>query len=129
MNIPPFLRLFTLWYVIDRPRAIVRLYREYACVTAEMFSFVFLLRTLLKPWKNIQDEYPNRGFQLSRILETWTFNTVTRMIGAVIRLGAILVGVIAQGLLFAGFLGYLLAWLAFPLLAILGLLFLAGLLS
>lgn len=104
----------------------MRSYVSYARVFAEIFSFVFLLRTLIQPWKNIRDAYPDRGFQLSRILETLTFNIVTRAIGAVIRIGAMIVGCVAQALLLAGFFGYLVLWLAFPFLLVWGLMFIVS---
>lgn len=109
-----------------RPRAILARYRSYAGVFAEIFSFVFLLRTLFAPWKNIKDAYPNRGLQLSRILETLTFNIVTRTIGAVIRLGTIVIGLFIQAGLLAGFVGYLALWFAFPILLPFGLLLIFG---
>ena len=124
---PALLRLLLPWYFLERPRDIARTYLSYAAVFSEVFSFLFLLRTLFSPWKNIRDSYPNRGFNLTLILQAWTFNIVTRAIGAVIRLGAIIIGIALQLLLLGGFLLYLVLWLFFPLFLGAGLLSLLGL--
>lgn len=93
-----------------------------------MFSFVFLLKTLFAPWKNITDTYPSKGFDLSLMLQTWMFNMITRLIGFVIRFVTLLIGVLVQIGLLVGFVVYLMLWLLYPLLALLGLLFLIGIL-
>lgn len=121
-------RLLLPWYFLGRPQNIVQRYIAYAEVCAEMFSFIFLLRTLFAPWKNIRDDYPVRGFQLGKILETLTFNVVTRVIGALIRLSAIVIGLCIQLLLFVGFAIYLVVWVTFPILFIVGIFFVIGLL-
>ncbi len=122
------LRVLVLWYFVGRPLLIVHSYKNYAAVFAESFSFVFLFRTLFAPWKNITDAYPKRGFDLNLMLQAMMFNIITRAIGCVVRLGAILCGVVVQVLLFAGFAGYLVVWLLFPFFLPLGILTLLGLL-
>ena len=116
------LRVLFVWYFIKRPLLIVRSYQNYAAVFAESFSFVFLLRTLIAPWKNITDAYPKRGFDLNLMLQTMMFNVITRAIGCVVRVGAIFCGLVVQAALFAGFCSYLVLWLLFPLLLPLGVL-------
>lgn len=109
-----FLRSFLPWYYMDKPQAIVRNYVRYFVVLAEIFSIPFLVRTLLSPWKNILAEYPAEGIQIVPILEAFSLNTVTRLIGATIRLATIIIGIAVQLLCFGLFAGYLLAWYAFP---------------
>lgn len=120
-------RLFLPWYFLERPREIVRMYVSYAAVFGEIFSFLFLLKTLFAPWKNIKDSYPNRGFDLNLILQAWMFNGIVRSIGAIIRLGAIITGLAVQAGLLVGFAAYLLLWVFFPIFFLLGLLTLLGL--
>jgi hypothetical protein len=114
------LPLFLGWYFVNRPLAILRRYFQYADATMEAFSFVFLLKTLFDPWKRIADAYPKNMFDFAAIAETFTLNMMTRCIGAVIRLTAILTGIVFQIALLAGFLIYLVLWIAFPVLIIAG---------
>lgn len=120
--------VLVMWYFVTRPLLIIQSYKNYAAVFAESFSFVFLLRTLIAPWKNITDAYPKRGFDLNLMLQAMMFNIITRAIGCVVRLGAIFCGIVVQALLLIGFLGYLLVWILFPLLLLLGILSLLGIL-
>lgn len=111
---------FMQWYLFDRPGEILQMYMEYAQAFGEMFAIVFLLKTLFSPWKSIRDDYPDKGFNLTAILETWSLNATTRAIGAAIRLATIIVGILLQIALFVGFLAYLIFWIAFPLVCIVG---------
>lgn len=106
--------LFAPWYLWEMPRRIVRNYIAYARAFAEMFSFSFMLWTLLEPWKGITDTYDMRGLNLERIAETFFLNLTTRMIGFLFRIVAICIGLIVQILALAVCLLCLTAWLAYP---------------
>lgn len=116
--------LFIRWYFVQRPREIVRAYGAYAVAFGSMFSIIFLLKTLFAPWKSIRDAYPSKGFDLTAILQTLSLNITARAIGCVIRLGALLFGVVLQAALFAGFSLYILLWVIFPFIALIALPFL-----
>jgi hypothetical protein len=111
------LSVFIRWYFASRPAEIIHGYISYARAFNELFSFAFLLKTLLSPWKSIRDEYPSKGFNLEGILETFFLNITARGIGLVIRVIAMFVGLLVQAALIAGFGLYLALWMAFPLLA------------
>jgi hypothetical protein len=113
------LGMFLPWYVVQRPKEIVREYAAYAGAMAEVFSFAFLIKTLFSPWKAIQDSTPQKGFNLERWMESMALNMTTRMIGMVIRLLTIITGICVQIALVIGFATYLATWLAFPLLLVL----------
>jgi hypothetical protein len=113
------LRMFLPWYVWQRPREIIRDYFSYVGAMMEVFSFAFLLKTLLSPWKAIQDSAPQKGFNLERWMESMALNMTTRMIGMIIRLLTILTGIVVQVALLIGFATYLAFWFAFPVLLVL----------
>jgi len=115
---------FVHWYYFTMPLQLLKRYAEYVSTLAEIFSFSFLLRTLLSPWKGIVDAYPARGFKLNEILATFALNCTARAIGAVIRLTTIFVGLVVQALGVFYFLAYLTIWLLFPVLLPLGVLYL-----
>ena len=121
-------RVLFVWYFVKRPLLIIQSYRSYAAVFAESFSFVFLFRTLIAPWKNITDAYPKRGFDLNLMMQAMMFNVITRTIGCIVRLGAIFCGLVVQAALFCGFLVYLIVWLLFPVLFVTGIFSLSGIL-
>ncbi len=107
---------FLMWYWSVHPRKVLRMYASYAQAFGEMFSIIFLLKTLFAPWKSIRDAYPTKGFDISAILETWTLNVTARSIGCIIRIVAIVVGVILQVIVLGFFVAYLTLWFAFPFL-------------
>ncbi len=118
---------FARWYILEMPIRIVRYALDELRALFDVFSFVFLLRTLVSPWKNITDAYPAKGFNINRILETFTLNVTARAIGFVIRLATILIGSVLELLCVIAFIAWLLLWVAFPLFLIplLGYLFLS----
>jgi hypothetical protein len=100
-------RVFLRWYFLQRPLAIARAYQDYAAAFGSMFSIVF-----------IRDAYPKKGFDVTAILQTLTLNVTARTIGCIIRLSALLFGLLLQGALFAGFSLYILLWVTFPVIAV-----------
>ncbi len=117
-------RQFLHWYFTERPVELARAYTRYAKAFGAVFSMIFLLRTLFAPWKSIQDAYPTKGFNLNDILQTLTLNVTARAIGFIIRLAAIVAGLVLQVALFAGFSLYILLWVLFPVIIIIALPFL-----
>lgn len=111
-------RIFFRWYMIQRPGEIAHAYTQYARAFGSLFSIIFLLKTLFAPWKSIRDAYPSKGFDLTAIMQTLTLNVTARTIGCIIRLGALLLGIVLQAALFAGFALYIFLWVIFPLLAV-----------
>lgn len=109
-------RLFVHWYVFEQPQHLLQSYIAYAEALFEMISYPYILRTLFAPWKAIRDAYPRKGLHLDRILETWTLNLTARIIGLIVRIVAMLFGLLLQGLLLTGFTLYGVVWFAFPLL-------------
>ena len=117
-------KIFVTWYLQRRPMEITRAYLSYASAFGAMFSFIFLLKTLFAPWKSIRDDYPTKGFNLTAIMEAFTLNVTARGIGFVIRIVAIIVGLLLQIALIAGFSIYLLLWMLFPIIFVFSLPFL-----
>ena len=112
ITVPEFIR----WYIFDQPSKILRKYLEYLRACIEIFSFVFLVRTLFSPWRQIADPYQKRGFNLNYFLQTLTMNTVSRTIGFLFRSVTLFIGLGFVVALTFGFALFYLAWLAFPVL-------------
>ena len=63
------------------------------------FSISILLKNLLAPFHRIR-EARVRGFDPQNLFEVFIINTLMRIVGAVIRMFVIVVGLVAQGVVF-----------------------------
>jgi hypothetical protein len=108
--------IFIKWYFFEIPIKIIKQLYKYLLVISKIYSFVFLLKTFFSPWKNQSYAYPDKGFDINKILEVWTSNMVARIVGAFVRFFTILTGLITIILtIFLGFL-ILFLWLTYPVL-------------
>ncbi|TSC57954.1 MAG: hypothetical protein Greene041662_845 [Candidatus Peregrinibacteria bacterium Greene0416_62] len=108
----PVLGEFTRWYLLQ-PLKILRRFGKYAQAFNAILSIPFLFRTLLKPWKNIL-EHP-KGPMLAQIVQVIAMALVSRGVGVVIRLGAILLAILLQIALLIFTIAYLFLWITYPL--------------
>ncbi len=119
-TLTPISVLFLKWYYLEAPASVVRGYFAYATAIAEIVPFVFLLRTLLLPWKNIADRTRMRGIDLGRIVEKLSLGLLACGVGFVVRLLTIVMGLFLQILLVTLLIAYLVIWITFPVLLIMG---------
>jgi hypothetical protein len=110
---------FLRWYFVERPHAIVALYGKYAKALSESFALLFMLKTLISPWKRITDEYPSKGWNFEEIAATFFLNLTSRAIGFLIRIVTIITGIAIQIILVIGFAVYLILWIFYPVLILL----------
>ena len=110
ITLPEFVR----WYFWEQPSRILRVYFAYLRAFVEIFSFIFLVRTLISPWRQITDPYPARGFNLSQFSQTLTLNIVSRTIGLIFRSVTLFFGLASVVALTIGFGFFYMAWLSFP---------------
>lgn len=108
--------VFIRWYWVEMPYRMIRKIYQYVLVLSSIYSFVFLLKTLFSPWKNQLYAYPSKGFDLKRIFEVWTANTVSRLVGSFVRVFTIFLGIsVILFVILLGFLGILI-WVIYPVL-------------
>jgi hypothetical protein len=112
------LKAVVRWYFLEEPVAIVYGYGRYARALMEVFPIPFLLLTLVSPWKNIRDRKKGHGFNLSEWFERLVLNMISRTMGAIIRMIAILFAITLQCVLLACSTAYLLIWISFPAITI-----------
>ncbi len=108
----PLMREFLGWYLVEMIRIPRRGYSYSKAFTA-ILPILFLLRTIFAPWKNIIER--PKQLNIYTIGPMLALNGISRCIGAVIRLGAIIVAIVVQIALLAFTVGYLLLWIAYPL--------------
>lgn len=106
---------FLPWYIVYHPIHIVKTYIGFSKVAFEYFSFVFLLKTLFKPWKSISDAYPENMLNIVVVFQVLTMNLTARGVGFVVRILTIITGILAQIALLAFFVLYLVLWFLYPI--------------
>ncbi len=78
------------------------------------FSLGLLLQTLFSPWKRMIEEDTSQGFNFQKKFEIFTFNIISRGIGAVVRLTLFWVGIVFVIFsCFGGAIGFVF-WLIMP---------------
>lgn len=107
----PLMGRFFAWYIRE-PLQILKKAWAYSKAFNAVLSMLFLLRTLLSPWKNIVDE--GRGPPLARFMEVVAMALVSRGVGFVIRTGAIILSLALQLGLLAFTVCYLALWILYP---------------
>ena len=107
------------WQVFKVPKNILKAWGNFLRFNLNYFSIPLLLKTLFSPWRRYKYSY-GRGFNLKRYFNTFTFNIVSRLIGAAVRIIFILIGLAVEiFLVFAGAVIFI-GWLVLPILLILG---------
>lgn len=82
------------------------------------FSIPTLFKTLIYPWKRLESNESGPGFSFSRYFENITFNLISRLIGACVRLILIFAGLFLITFIFVGGGIGIIIWLIFPVLGI-----------
>ncbi|MBI4123211.1 MAG: hypothetical protein HY458_02540 [Parcubacteria group bacterium] len=102
------------WHFIIMPRAIAAAWRDIFAFGLEYFSLPLLLKTLFSPWRRYLWSYPV-GFQPAAFLEALVSNFISRILGAIMRLGLLVIGICVEFLLVvAGAAVFLLWFLLIP---------------
>ena len=110
------------WHFYEMPKKILKVWNNYLSFNLNYFSILLLLKTLFFPWRKYSYSY-GRGFDLRIYFEAFTFNLISRILGAFVRTCLIVVGLLSQ--VFIIFIGMfiLISWLLLPAFLIISLLF------
>jgi hypothetical protein len=103
------------WQFFDVPGGILKGWRNYLKFNLNYFSVPILLRTFFSPWRRYSLGY-GKGFNLGRYFEAFTFNVMSRIIGAVLRLFFIFLGLLTEILIILAGAVIFFGWLILPLL-------------
>ena len=86
---------FFAWWLVFIPRRIVTISLRMVKKTFNFFSIDLLFKTLLQPWK--RDEIDTTNMALDDKARVWMMNLVSRLVGATVRGGTIVIGLSAIG--------------------------------
>jgi len=107
------------WHYWDRVRIIAKAWKNYLVFNPKYFSMLSLVKGLFAYWKKYHYSY-GRGFDPQRFFEALSFNMISRVIGAIIRLLLLLIGIFSELMILVGGFLILMAWIFLPLLLLAG---------
>jgi len=104
---------YLVWHFFDTPQGILRAWRNCLKFNLNHWSVPLLLKTWFSPWRRYRSSY-GKGFSFGKYFEVFTFNMTSRVIGAIMRTVLIIMGLVAEILVFFAGAIVLLAWLVLP---------------
>ena len=110
------------WHYIEMPREILQGWRNFLEFGLNYFSVTVLARTLFSHWRRYRYDYGSR-FDPGRWFEAFTFNLMSRGIGAIMRLFLIGVGIAAETCIFIAGAVIFAGWIFMPVIIAVGFLF------
>ncbi len=110
------------WHFYEAPIFLLGVWKNFIGFSVELFSTPLLLKTFFSPWRKYNWSYP-RGLDVGKILETFTSNLFSRLLGALVRTGLIIGGVLFQVFILVAGLAVLVGWICLPAICLAGLLF------
>jgi len=111
-----------VWQFQDVPKEILNGWKNFLIFGLNYFSIPILLKTFFSPWRKYSYPY-KKIFEVWENIEIFVFNSMSRIIGAVVRFFVILIGLITEILIFLLGLVVFIAWFLLPIFLLLGLLF------
>jgi len=113
---------YLVWHFFDVPKGILKAWRNFLLFNLNYFSIPLLFKTLFSHWRRYRYSY-GRRFDLGRYFEAFTFNLISRGLGAVVRVILILIGLLVEFFIILAGAIIFLGWLILPVLLIAGLIF------
>ena len=107
------------WQFYDTPRGILRAWVNCLRFNLNYWSVPLLIKSFFSHWRRYRYSY-GRGFDFKRYFEVFTFNMISRTLGAILRSIFIILGLLTEILVIPAGLIVFLSWLFLPILLILG---------
>lgn len=111
-----------IWQFFDVPKAILKGWQNFLLFNLNYFSVPTLLKTLFSHWRRYRYPY-GRAFEIWKNFETFVFNMMSRIIGAILRTIFIIIGLLLEIFIILIGITIFLGWLILPFLLIFGLIF------
>lgn len=110
------------WRWRDVPKGILSGWKNFIYFGLDYFSLPLLLKTFFSPWRRYYWSY-EKGFKIIKHLEVFFSNSLSRILGAIVRSFLILTGIVTVVfILLAGLLVFI-GWLILPVILIAGIIF------
>ena len=108
------LKQFLEWYFIETPKGILKAWKNFLIFNLNYFSFASVLKSYFSPWHSYKMYYP-KSLNFQKYFEVWSFNAVSRIIGAIVRTFLIIIGIFFEVLFFFIGLTIFLFWIFWPI--------------
>jgi len=112
----PILSALAYWWYAYKPKELLEIYLKLNRKALNFFSLDLLVRTLFQPWK--RDEIDMSNLSLQDRLRVLLMNLVSRLVGATVRGGTILAGLLILAGLFVVFVAGMLVFILLPFISI-----------
>ena len=103
------------WHYVHVPIKILRSTFNLSIFFNHFFSITALFKTLFAPWKRQYVRKTKPGLDLNEIFERFTFNLISRVIGAMVRLSLMVMWLILELVIFPISLMIFLTWIILPI--------------
>lgn len=110
-----FIFKWIAWHYFEVPESLIKAFRNFLVFNFNYFSVSLLCRTLFSHWRRYRDSY-GKGFDPKTFFFTLIGNTISRVLGALVRFVVIVFALILEVLIFISGIICLFAWIFFPLL-------------
>ncbi len=110
--------LWLEWHFVDATLFLIKAWRNILLFNLQFFSVSFLFRTLFAHWHRYRWYYRG-GFNPSRYLEVALSNSISRILGAIMRVFLIFAAIVVEILILVAGALLLGLWLALPFLTFL----------
>ena len=110
------------WHFYEMPRFLFKVWINYFVFATNIFSILLLLKTFFSPWRKYNWRYP-KNFNIQAFFETLSSNVISRVLGAIMRTGLIIIGILFQIIVTIIGALILIGWFFIPLVIVFGFLF------
>lgn len=114
--------MWIVWQFVETPKFLFGVWNNYMSFAASYFSFTQLIKSFFSPWHKYKWAYP-KAFDIGGFFNTFISNTVSRFLGALMRVVLIVIGALFQVFVAIAGLIIFLSWLLVPFIIIAGILF------
>lgn len=116
MDIPLFTVSYLSWHYTRAFRDILSVWFTGMWFVVHFFSMRLLVRTLFAPWRRMADSYERKTVE--SLLESFVFNTLSRVLGALVRLTLCALGILFLAVLTVLLFVFLVLWIGAPFIAV-----------
>lgn len=103
------------WHFGEVPSSMMQAYKNFLSFNLKHFSVALLLKTLFSHWRRYKESY-GKGFNPVRYFKVFISNSISRILGAVIRTTTIIFALILEIIIFILGIFAFIFWLLVPFL-------------
>ena len=111
-----------VWQFWDVPKAVLNGWKNFLLFNSNYFSLTTLLKTFFSHWRRYYSPY-GKTFEIWKNIESFVFNMMSRIIGAILRTVLIVIGLVIEFFIIIIGIIILIGWLLLPVLLLTALLF------